>query len=153
MPVVPTLDVGSTIEAGLKVYKELISNIKDGIDSLFITEQLTHIAKILGDLNVDMQTKQKEALSTILGVNTKAVVAISSARTVVARIKNICDTLLFVLKNTQLNDDKEKVKIAIDIFLKESKILQPIIDKSVEKMSEVSAESVQSKKSFSFRLS
>ena len=58
-PVTPTLDVGNTIEAGLKVYKEIISNIKNGIESLLITEQLTNIAKLLANLNVEMQTKQK----------------------------------------------------------------------------------------------
>ena len=144
-PVTPTLDVEITIEAGLKVYKEIISSIQNGIESIFITEQLTHVAEILAKPNVEMQSKQKEAMGTIQDINTKAVRAIYNAQTVIVRIKSIFDKMLFVLKKTQVINDKLKFNVAIFIFLDESKFIQPIIDRAVEKMSEVSAESVQSR--------
>jgi len=137
------------IEAGVEVYKEVIANLKEGVKGLFIAEEMTNVAKGLASLNIEMEDKQKEALDSILKINVEAQLAINSARVVVSNLRNICDVLIYILNNVQ---NEEGLKIAIETYLEESKLLDPDVDKAIEKLSTVSAESVKGNTSYGLNI-
>lgn len=133
-------DTAAIIEAGVEVYKEVVGKLQEGVKGLFIAEELTKVAKSLAELNIQMEAKQKEALDSILKINVDAQLAIDSARLVVVKLKNICDILIVILENMQ---DDVGVKIAIETFLEDSKSLSPHVDKAIDRLTKVSAESVK----------
>ena len=118
----------------------MIGDLKEGVKGLFIAEELTKVAKNLAVLNIQMEIKQKEALDAILAINVDSQLAIDSARVVVSKLKNICDTLIFTLDNIP---NKGGFNAAIKSFLAESKLLDPFVSEAIEKLSTVSAESVK----------
>ena len=126
----------------MDVYKEVIGSLKEGVKGLFIAEELTKVAKSLAVLNIEMQIKQRQALNEILAINVDAQLAIDSSRVVVSKLRNICDTLIFILDAVP---DKDGLKAAIETYLDESKLLDPFVDKAIEKLTKVSAESVKGK--------
>ena len=128
------------VQAGVDVYKEVVGNLKEGVKGLFIAEELTKVAKSLAKLNIDMEAKQKEALNAILKINVDAQLAIDSSRLVVIKLKNICETLLFIFDALP---DLEGLKAAISTYLSESKELSPHVDKAISRLTTVSAESVK----------
>ena len=107
---------------------------------MFVAEELTKVAKSLAKLNIDMEAKQKEALNAILKINVDAQLAIDSSRLVVIKLKNICETLLFIFDALP---DLEGLKAAISTYLSESKEFSPHVDKAISRLTTVSAESVK----------
>ena len=87
-----------------------------------------------------MEAKQKEALNAILKINVDAQLAIDSSRLIVIKLKNICETLLFIFDALP---DLEGLKAAISTYLSESKELSPHVDKAISRLTTVSAESVK----------
>ena len=126
----------------MDLYKETVGSLKEGVKGLFIAEELTKVAKTLAVLNIEMEIKQRQALNEILAINVDAQLAIDSSRVVVSKLKNICDTLIYILDAVP---DKEGLKAAIETYLDESKLLDPFVDKAIEKLTKVSAESVKGK--------
>ena len=138
---VPTPEAtADLVQAGVDVYKEVVGNLKEGVKGLFVAEELTKVAKSLAKLNIDMEAKQKEALNAILKINVDAQLAIDSSRLVVIKLKNICETLLFIFDALP---DLEGLKAAISTYLSESKELSPHVDKAISRLTTVSAESVK----------
>ena len=126
----------------MDLYKETVGSLKEGVKGLFIAEELTKVAKSLAVLNIEMEIKQRQALNEILAINVDAQLAIDSSRVVVSKLRNICDTLIFILDAVP---DKDGLKAAIETYLDESKLLDPFVDKAIEKLTKVSAESVKGK--------
>ena len=124
----------------MDVYKEIIGNLKEGVKGLFIAEELTKVAKSLAVLNIQMEQKQKDALNAILAINIDAQLAIDSSRVVVSKLRNICDTLIFMLDSVP---DEAGLKATIETYLGETKLLGPDVDKAIEKLITVSAVSVK----------
>ena len=124
----------------MEVYKEVVGSLKEGVKGLFIAEELTKVAKSLAVLNIQMEQKQKDALDAILAINVDAQLAIDSARVVVTKLRNICDTLIYILNALP---EEAGLKAAIETYLDESKLLDPFVDKAIEKLTTVSAESVK----------
>lgn len=106
---------------------------------MFIAEELTAVATSLAQLNVQLEAKQANALKTILDINTSAQLAIDASRLVVTKVKNMCNDLITIMEH--LNTE-QGLKIAIETFVSEAKLLEPDVDDAVTKLTTVAAKAI-----------
>ena len=124
----------------MNVYKEVVGILQEGVAGLVMAEESTKLAKSLALLNLQMTRKQNDALKAILAINVDSQLAIDSSRVVVNKLKNICDTIIFFLDAAP---DKDGLSTAIKMYFDESKLLDPHVDKAIDKLTKVSNESVK----------
>ena len=123
------------IAKGVELYKELVAGLQESIMKLWRAEELTKIGQSLAELNVELETKQKEALKVIVQIHVDAMLAIDASRLVVTKLKNVCTSLILILDNLATD---EGLKIAIETFLDEAKRLNADVDAAVLRLTTVS---------------
>ena len=121
------------LEEGVNIYKDIVSNLKNGVDGLKSVKGMTDIAQSVTNLQSQMGSSERESLKVITTINGDASLAIEASKAVVLMLKNTCDA---VLSETQLN-------LAIKTYLDKTGLLSPAVATAVEKLTKVSAEAVK----------
>ena len=118
----------------------MVTKLEEGVKSLFIAEELTNLAENLAKINLVMEEVQRNALDVILKINQDAQLSIHYSKVVVMKLKNICESLLFILEDEH---SEEVYKDAIQVYLDESKLIKPDIESAIDKLVNVGSRSTE----------
>jgi len=133
---------GLMVDAGVEIYKQMISSLKDGVKGLFIAKELTMAAKTLAELDLEMGERQKLALDAIVDCNAKSIISLDQAKWVVTKLKDIADNVLYFL------DEESFLSDAIDIFVEEGNLMEQEVAEAITKLTAASQAAVEVKRQF-----
>jgi len=118
-------------------YKDLVSNLKGGVKSLYIGDILTDVANSINKLEDKLGDKQQKAYDDIVKIHKDSLQAINCARVVVTKLKSITARVVSSLK---LHQNEETYAAAVQVFLTTSTEVTPEVKNTIGKIIDVIAD-------------
>jgi len=131
-------DTADLLEQNVESYKHLVSNLKGGVENLYIGDILTDVANAIAQLNYKFGDQQQKAFDDIVKINKDSLHAINSARVVVTKLKSITSLAVYALN---LQQSEEMYTAAVQVFLTSSTEVTPEVKIAIGRIIDVIADS------------